>query len=160
MRLGGKVAMITGAAHGMGESEAILFAREGAIVVVADVMEADGRQVAAKISADGGKAQFLKLDVSSEPDWQEAVRTATGAYGRLDILVNNAGISGSHDPDTLSTAAWDSLKKSLKADYNESLWDHLAGTRSASFESGEQNQVAVKVIDDRGIELLVVMALA
>jgi NAD(P)-dependent dehydrogenase (short-subunit alcohol dehydrogenase family) len=109
MRLGGKVAMITGGAHGMGQSEAVLFAREGAIVVVADVMEADGRQVAAKINADGGKAQFVKLDVSSELDWQEAVRTTTGAFGRLDILVNNAGISGSHDPDTLSTSAWDTL---------------------------------------------------
>ena len=78
-------------------------------MVVADVMEADGRQVAAKINADGGKAQFVKLDVSSELDWQEAVRTTTGAFGRLDILVNNAGISGSHDPDTLSTSAWDTL---------------------------------------------------
>jgi adenine-specific DNA-methyltransferase len=58
------------------------------------------------------------------------------------------------------TAAWDSLKKALKADYDESLWEHLAGTRSASFESGEQKQVAVKVIDDRGNELLVVKALA
>ena len=93
----------------MGQSEAVLFAREGAIVVVDDVMEADGRQVAAKINADGGKAQFVKLDVSSELDWQEAVRTTTGAFGRLDILVNNAGISGSHDPDTLSTSAWDTL---------------------------------------------------
>jgi len=93
----------------MGQSEAVLFAREGAIVVVADVMEADGRQVAAKINADGGKGQFVKLDVSSELDWQEAVRATTGAFGRLDILVNNAGISGSHDPDTLSTPAWDTL---------------------------------------------------
>jgi adenine-specific DNA-methyltransferase len=54
------------------------------------------------------------------------------------------------------TAAWDSLKKALRADYDESVWDHLAGTRSAPFEAGEQKQVAVKVIDDRGNELLVV----
>jgi adenine-specific DNA-methyltransferase len=58
------------------------------------------------------------------------------------------------------TAAWDSLKKSLKADYDDTVWDHLAGTRSAPFEAGEQKQVAVKVIDDRGNELLVVQALA
>jgi hypothetical protein len=57
------------------------------------------------------------------------------------------------------TAAWDSLKKALKADYEESVWDHLAGARSAPFEAGEQKQVAVKVIDDRGNELLVVKAL-
>lgn len=58
------------------------------------------------------------------------------------------------------TAAWDSLKKALKADYEESVWDHLAGTRSAAFEAGEHKQIAVKVIDDRGNELLVVKALA
>jgi adenine-specific DNA-methyltransferase len=57
------------------------------------------------------------------------------------------------------TSAWDSLKKALKADYDESVWDHLSGTRSAPFEVGEQKQIAVKVIDDRGNELLVVKAL-
>jgi NAD(P)-dependent dehydrogenase (short-subunit alcohol dehydrogenase family) len=93
----------------MGESEAMIFAREGATVVVADVDEAAGRQVAAKIAADGGKARFTRLDVTSETEWQEAIRSTTGAYGRLDILVNNAGVSGSQDPDTLSTAAWDSI---------------------------------------------------
>ena len=109
MRLGGKVAIITGGAHGMGESEATIFAREGATVVVADVDEAAGRQVAAKIGADGGKARFTRLDVTSEAEWQDVIRSTTGAYGRLDILVNNAGVSGSQDPDTLSTAAWDSI---------------------------------------------------
>ena len=109
MRLGGKVAIITGGAHGMGESEAMIFAREGATVVVADVDEAAGRQVAAKIGADGGKARFTRLDVTSEAEWQDAIRSTTGAYGRLDILVNNAGVSGTQDPDTLSTAAWDSI---------------------------------------------------
>ena len=58
------------------------------------------------------------------------------------------------------TAAWDSLKKALKVDYDEGLWDHLAGARSAPFEAGEQKQVAVKVIDDRGNELLVVKPLS
>jgi adenine-specific DNA-methyltransferase len=58
------------------------------------------------------------------------------------------------------TAAWDSLRKALKADYDETVWDHLSGTHSAPFEAGEHRQVAVKVIDDRGNELLVVQALA
>jgi len=91
MRLQGKVAIVTGAAHGMGESEAVIFAREGASVIVADV-DADGQKVAANITGAGGKAQFVKLDVASEADWEAAIKATVAAYGRLDILVNNAGI--------------------------------------------------------------------
>ncbi|PYM89690.1 MAG: cyclopentanol dehydrogenase [Candidatus Rokuibacteriota bacterium] len=109
MRLAGKVALITGGASGMGQSEAMIFAREGARVVVADVLELDGRQVAEKIAASGGQARFVKLDVTSEDDWQVAVKTAVTTFGKLDILVNNAGISGTFDPDPTSTSAWDRL---------------------------------------------------
>jgi NAD(P)-dependent dehydrogenase (short-subunit alcohol dehydrogenase family) len=109
MRLAGKVALITGGASGMGQSEATIFAREGARVVVADVLEFDGLQVAENIAASGGQARFVKLDVTSEDDWQAAVKTAVTAFGKLDILVNNAGISGTFDPDTTSTSAWDML---------------------------------------------------
>jgi NAD(P)-dependent dehydrogenase (short-subunit alcohol dehydrogenase family) len=108
MRLANKVAIVTGAAHGMGESEAVLFAREGASVIVAD-LDPDGQKVADRIAGAGGRARFVKLDVASEAEWEEAVKATVAAYGRLDILVNNAGISGTHDPDTLSTTAWDRL---------------------------------------------------
>jgi NAD(P)-dependent dehydrogenase (short-subunit alcohol dehydrogenase family) len=93
----------------MGQSEALIFAREGARVVVADVLEAEGKQTAEKIIGAGGQARFQRLDVTSETEWQAAVAAAVSAFGRLDVLVNNAGISGSFDPDTLSTAAWDRL---------------------------------------------------
>src|SRR5262249_57114455 len=94
MRLAGKVAIVTGGASGMGQSEATIFAREGAKVVVADVLEFEARQVVEKIVAAGGQARFVKLDVTSEPDWEAAVKTTVSAFGKLDILVNNAGISG------------------------------------------------------------------
>ncbi len=106
MRLGGKVALISGGASGMGQSEAVIFAKEGAKVVVADVLEGEGRQVADSL---GGTGRFVRLDVTSETGWQEAVAATLSHFGRLDILVNNAGISGTFDPDTLSTSAWDRL---------------------------------------------------
>jgi NAD(P)-dependent dehydrogenase (short-subunit alcohol dehydrogenase family) len=109
MRLQGKVAIITGAANGMGETEARMFAREGAKVVVADILEREGQQVVADITASGGDARFVRLDVVSEEDWRETVNTAVATYGKLHILVNNAGLSGSYDPDIMSTAAWDRL---------------------------------------------------
>jgi NAD(P)-dependent dehydrogenase (short-subunit alcohol dehydrogenase family) len=109
MRLEGKVALVTGGASGMGQAEARMFAREGARVIVADVLDAEGRAVADAIAAGGGRARFVRLDVTSEADWTAAVAAAVDGFGKLDVLVNNAGISGTYDPDTLSTAAWDKL---------------------------------------------------
>jgi NAD(P)-dependent dehydrogenase (short-subunit alcohol dehydrogenase family) len=108
MRLAGKVAIVTGGASGMGQSEAIVFAREGARVVVADLLEREGGQTVEAIKAAGGTARFVKLDVTSEAEWRAAIDAAAG-FGALDVLVNNAGISGTFDQDMLSTAAWDSL---------------------------------------------------
>jgi NAD(P)-dependent dehydrogenase (short-subunit alcohol dehydrogenase family) len=109
MRLAGKVALVTGGASGMGESEATIFAREGAKVVVGDINEADGRRVVDKIAGAGGQARFVRLDVTDEGDWVAAVADTVKAFGKLDILVNNAGISGTFDPDTTSTTAWDTV---------------------------------------------------
>jgi NAD(P)-dependent dehydrogenase (short-subunit alcohol dehydrogenase family) len=109
MRLAGKVAMITGAAGSMGAVEARMFAKEGANVVVADLLEAEGKVVVDDIKAAGGEAYFALLDVANEGAWQEAVATAVSTYGKLDILVNNAGISGSSGGDLLATDAWDRL---------------------------------------------------
>ena len=109
MRLAEKVALITGGASGMGKSEAEIFAREGARVVVADILQEEGQDVVRTIEKAGGQARFVKLDVSSEDDWKAAVASAVSAFGKLDILVNNAGISGTFDPDLLSVKAWDLL---------------------------------------------------
>jgi 3(or 17)beta-hydroxysteroid dehydrogenase len=108
MRLKDKVALITGAAHGMGESSAQLFAREGAKVIVADVLEHEGEGVAQSIVDAGGKAEFIRLDVAEEAQWIEAMRNIIAHHSRLDVLVNNAGISGAV-PDRMSTEYFDRL---------------------------------------------------
>jgi len=106
MRLKDKIAIVTGAASGMGASTAKIFASEGAKVIVTDVNGDEGTLVVDDITAVGGEARFLKLNVASEADWASVVSETVSAFGRIDILVNNAGISGSH-PDRLNTATWD-----------------------------------------------------
>ena len=103
MRLKDKVAIITGAAHGMGEAEARLFAAEGAKVIVADILADEAARVAATIIDGRGAAISAKIDVTNEAEWKSLIDKTLTAYGRLDILVNNAGISGSSvgDPDGL-----------------------------------------------------------
>jgi NAD(P)-dependent dehydrogenase (short-subunit alcohol dehydrogenase family) len=94
MRLQGKVALISGGARGMGAVEARLFASEGAKVTIGDVLEDEGRKLEAEINGTGGEALFVRLDVTREADWQQAVAATVGRFGKLDVLVNNAGISG------------------------------------------------------------------
>ncbi len=90
--LSGKSALVTGAASGIGEAIAIVLARAGAFVFVADIDEISGSKVADSILADGNKAAFIRLDVTSESDRNAAAKKVDEENGRLDILVNNAGI--------------------------------------------------------------------
>jgi NAD(P)-dependent dehydrogenase (short-subunit alcohol dehydrogenase family) len=89
-----KVAIITGAAKGIGESTALLFAKEGAKVVVSDIDEENGKKVAEAIKNDGREALFVKSDASKPKDHEELVKKTVDAFGKLDIAVNNAGIGG------------------------------------------------------------------
>src|SRR6266446_606318 len=109
MRLEDKVALITGAASGMGASMARIFAREGAKVVVADVLEEEGRGVVTDITHANGAAIFRRLDVSSEAEWRTTVDATLAEFGKFDVLVNDAGLSGSAVEDLFDTAAWDLL---------------------------------------------------
>ena len=107
MRLAGKVALITGAASGMGRATAKLFAEHGARVMVADMLEVEGAQVVAEITAAGGEAMFQRLDVPEEDQWQAALAAILARWGRLDVLVQYAGISGSNTNNLFDTALWD-----------------------------------------------------
>jgi len=92
MRLAGKVAVITGAGAGIGRATALLFAREGAKVVVADRDSERGAKTVSIIGEDGGEATFIQVDVAEAADTERMARTTVATYGKLDILVNNAGI--------------------------------------------------------------------
>jgi NAD(P)-dependent dehydrogenase (short-subunit alcohol dehydrogenase family) len=106
MRLPGKVAIITGGAHGMGSEDTKLFAREGAKVVIADVLEEEGKKLEAEINQSGGDAIFLRTDVTVEADWQRLVETTVSRFGKLDILINNAGLSSTSAADPMDTEGW------------------------------------------------------
>ena len=109
MRLHNKVAVITGAGSGIGRESALLFAREGARVVVADVNDDAGQAVVEELRAAGGEAVYVRADVSKGADAEGMVRAAEESFGRLDVLFNNAGISHAKDDDAVATEeeVWD-----------------------------------------------------
>ena len=109
MRLEGKVALITGGARGQGAAEARLFAREGAKVVIGDVLDREGAQLEAEIAEAGGDVLFIHLDVTSEDEWGKAVATAVSRFGKLDILVNNAAIWRAGHVTETTSEQWDSV---------------------------------------------------
>src|SRR5215472_8525624 len=107
-RLDGKVAVITGAASGIGRGSALCLAKEGAAVVAADLNSQGGEQVIGEIAAAGGRAVFQHTDVSSEPDIKALVERAVSEYGRLDVMFNNAGLVGAVGPiEVVSSDDWD-----------------------------------------------------
>jgi NAD(P)-dependent dehydrogenase (short-subunit alcohol dehydrogenase family) len=109
-RLSGKSAIITGAASGIGRAAALVFAREGARVIVADVSEDGGRQTVEIVRDKGGEAEFFRCDVSRAADADALVAAAVKTYGRLDCAFNNAGIAGT---------------QRKTADYEEDEWDRI-----------------------------------
>jgi NAD(P)-dependent dehydrogenase (short-subunit alcohol dehydrogenase family) len=108
VQLADKVALITGAASGIGREAALLFAREGARVVVVDISE-KGQETAEAIRRAGGQAHFVQADVSKAQDAERMISEAERVFGRLEILFNNAGISHAEDDDAIRTseAVWD-----------------------------------------------------
>ncbi len=114
--LKGKVALITGGASGIGRATALLFAREGAAVSVVDVNEPEGQGVAQMIIHDGGRAIFVRCDVTRAADCQLAVRQTVEKLGKLDILFNNAGI----------------IRRASVLETSEEEWDRIMATNVTS----------------------------
>jgi len=107
-KLDGKVALITGAASGIGRASALLFAKEGAKVAVADYVPAGGQETVKLIKEAGGEAIFIEADVSKAADAERMVKTTVDTYGRIDILFNNAGIMGTFAATAKTTEEkWD-----------------------------------------------------
>jgi NAD(P)-dependent dehydrogenase (short-subunit alcohol dehydrogenase family) len=115
MRLKGKVALITGAGAGIGRACAELFAREGACVVIAEFDSKTGEAACRKVLADGGKAVFIKTDVSIPENVEAAVQQTVAAFGGLDILYNNVGGSTMQD-GTVLTAPFEEFRKKIDVD--------------------------------------------
>ena len=109
MRLENKVALITGAGSGIGKESAMLFAAEGAKVVVVDLNEEAGNAVVSSIKASGGEAVFQSADVSKSADARDMVQAAEDNFGALHVIFNNAGISHARDDDAVTTEedVWD-----------------------------------------------------
>jgi NAD(P)-dependent dehydrogenase (short-subunit alcohol dehydrogenase family) len=105
--LAGKVALITGGASGIGKATALLFAQEGAAVVIADINQGNGERVVGEIQAAGGKAVFIPCDVTRAQDCRRAVEAAVQAFGTLNVLFNNAGVIRRADVLDTSEADWD-----------------------------------------------------
>lgn len=108
-RLEGKVALISGGASGIGAGHVRVFTREGAKVVVGDVQEALGREVAEAATAAGGEALFVRLDVTDEASWRDAVAAAVGHFGKLTTLINNAGIFHPGGIESETREGWDRM---------------------------------------------------
>ncbi|MFL5279827.1 MAG: glucose 1-dehydrogenase [Rhodopila sp.] len=108
-RLDGKVALISGAARGIGGETARLMASAGAKVVIGDVLDEQGQRTVAAIKAAEGQADYIHLDVTKESDWTAAVGLATSRFGKLDILVNNAGVFIGKGIEEISMAEWEKL---------------------------------------------------
>jgi NAD(P)-dependent dehydrogenase (short-subunit alcohol dehydrogenase family) len=120
-RFDGKVAIVTGAAQGIGEAYARALAREGASVVVADLNADLGEQVAKQIATDGGTAAFVPVDVSDPESTKAMAESTVDRFGGIDHLVNNAAIYGQMKLNLLLTVDWDYYKKFMSVNFDGAL---------------------------------------
>jgi len=110
-RLSGKVAFISGGARGQGAAEALLFAKEGAKVIIGDILDIEGEGIVEAINNKGGEARYVHLDVTSKDDWESSAQEIDKNFGQLHILVNNAGITLRRTVEETTVEEWDKVNE-------------------------------------------------
>jgi NAD(P)-dependent dehydrogenase (short-subunit alcohol dehydrogenase family) len=145
MRLTEKVALVTGAAQGIGEATAKRFAREGAVVVCADI-QSSVQTTVDKIAADGGTASAVVMDTTKAADWTRTVQSALDEFGRIDLLANIAGVVALDGPDTI-------------VGLTEERWDHVVGVDLKGVWLGMREVIPV-MIDQGGGRICNVASMA
>jgi NAD(P)-dependent dehydrogenase (short-subunit alcohol dehydrogenase family) len=135
-KLAEKVAVITGAGSGIGRAAALLFAREGAKIVVADFAPQGGHETVKMIKETGGQATFVEVNVSKSSDVQKMIKSAVDTYGRLDILFNNAGMQG---------------KYIITAELPEETWDTIISTNLKGVFLGSKYALPVMLNQGGGV---------
>lgn len=136
MKLEGKVAIVTGSASGIGKAIAILFAKEGASVIISDLNEEGAREVVKSIEADGGKALAVVANVTKQADIDHMIDTAVETYGSLDILVNNAGIMDNMMP---------------AAEVTDDMWDKVFAINTTSLMRTTRKALSVFLKQEHGV---------
>ncbi len=135
MRLKDKIALISGSARGIGQATAELFHKEGAIVIISDIRDNAGEEIAQKL---GERAEYIQLDVRDENSWSRATEYLTNKFGRIDILVNNAGITGLLE----STGPWDAENSDLES------WEEIHRVNSTGVMLG--CKYAIRLMKEKG----------
>lgn len=138
-RLDKRVALVTGAASGIGRATALRLAQEGAAVAVTDIQDKAGEETVAAIKKAGGEAMFIHHDVTSEEDWQKAIATTEKAFGGLHILVNNAGVG---DLGSLTDTTYDQYKKTV-AITQDSVFLGMKSASKPLLAAGQNKQASV-----------------
>ncbi|MDY6809415.1 MAG: glucose 1-dehydrogenase [Actinomycetota bacterium] len=147
-RVEGKIALITGGARGLGEATSRLLAKEGATVVLTDVLDDEGKLLADEISSAGGNATYLHQDVTDEPTWAEVTGAVVEQHGRLDIVVNNAGVVLDADVENTTLESW----RKVNSINSEAVF---LGTREAIKVMKEQDPKGGSIVNISSIAGLV-----
>lgn len=147
MRLRDKVAVVTGATAGIGKATALLFAREGAKVVLAGRTVEAGEQVAKSIRSNGGEAVYVRTDIADTTEVKHMISTAADTYGKLDVLFNNAGTACAVEQGHEVDAEWDRV---MSVNLKGAWWAMRCAPHDREWKRLDQSQVTADIAEEYG----------